>query len=148
MKTAATRRRLCAAFAAALGVSMSVGLTPSSAQSLREIRAQEAEENALDREVAYTESVCGISLSARIDWRSAADWPSSSSLASACDGALGALEAICRNNSGRTKAQRISSFVCAGDGSGASLRGGSLRYGASPGGSGFSETKALLDSSL
>ena len=148
MKNADTGRRVSAAFAAAIGLWMSAGMAPSAAQSLREIRAQEAEENALDREVAYTESVCGISMSARIDWRSAADWPSSSSLASACDGALGALEAICRNNAGRTKAKRINSFVCAGDGSGASLRGGSLRYGASPGDNGFSETKALLDSRL
>lgn len=127
------------------GVLMSAA---ASAQSLREIRARESEESALDREAAYTQSVCGRSLSVTIDWRSAADWPESVSLVASCDGALGALEAFCRNRDGKAKAQRVTRFVCAGDGSGASLRGSELRYGASPGDNGFSATKALLDSEL
>lgn len=118
------------------------------AQSLKEIRSQNAEDSALDREVAYTESVCGTSISASIDWRSAAGWPDGVSIVAPCDGALGALEAICRTKDGKSRAQRISRFICAGDGTGASLRGGALRYGASPGDNGFSETKALLDSEL
>ncbi len=120
----------------------------ASAQSLKEIRARETNEQALEREAAYTRSVCGHSLTATIDWRSAADWPDGVSLAASCDGALGALEAICRNRAGKAKAQRVTRFVCAGDGGGASFRGGVLRYGASPGENGFSETKALLDSAL
>lgn len=120
----------------------------ASAQSLKEIRARETNEQALEREAAYTRSVCGHSLTATIDWRSAANWPDDVSLAASCDGALGALEAICRNRAGKAKAQRVTRFVCAGDGGGASLRGGTLRYGASPGENGFSETKALLDSAL
>lgn len=118
------------------------------AQSLREIRARESEEAALDREASYTQSVCGNSFSASIDWRSAADWPDGVSIAASCDGALGALEAICRNADGKRKAKRISRFVCAGDGAGADLNGGTLRYGASPGDSGFSDTKAVLESGL
>lgn len=113
----------------------------SSAQSLREIRAQEAEERALDREAAFTQSVCGMNFSTSIDWRSVADWPDSASLTDSCDGALGALEAVCREG----RAPRVTRFVCAGDGSGASYRGGTLRYGASPGDNGFSDTKSVLD---
>ncbi len=131
------------AIALSTGILMSV---PVSAQSLKEIRAREAEEQNLDREVAYTESICGTSISALIDWRSAANWPENVSLTSSCDGALGALEAVCRND--RNKARRVTRFVCGGDGSGPSLRGGTLRYGASPGDNGFSSTKALLDSEL
>ena len=117
----------------------------ASAQSLKEARARESEEAALNREAAYTKSVCGTPLRVSIDWRSAADWPDGVSLAAACDGALGALEASCRSNAGKTQAQSIKNFVCAGDGSGPSLRGGVLRFGASPGQNGFAETKALLD---
>lgn len=123
-------------------------LAPAMAQSLKEMRSQNAEDSALDREVAYTESVCGTSIGASIDWRSAASWPDGVSIVASCDGALGALEAICRTKDGKSRAQRITRFVCAGDGSGASLHGGTLRYGASPGDNGFSETKALLDSEL
>jgi len=109
-------------------------------QSLREIRAQEREERALEREAAFTRSVCDMDLDVVIDWRSAANWPDNVSLASACDGALSALEAVCRKG----KAPRVTRFVCAADGSGASLRGGTLRYGASPNGDGFSETRAVI----
>jgi len=120
----------------------------ASAQSLKELRGQESENAALNREAAYTQSVCGNSISASIDWRSAADWPEDVSIAASCDGALGALEAMCRNDASRPKAQRVTRFICAGDGSGASLRGGTLRYGASPGGNGYSDTKALLESTF
>lgn len=121
---------------------------PVAAQSLKEARAQRAENEALKSEAAYTESVCGSSINASIDWRSSSDWPENVSLAKSCDGALGALEAICRNQAGKTKAKKINRFVCSGDGSGPSLRGSTLRYGASPGANGFSATKALLDSEL
>ncbi|MEL6213315.1 MAG: hypothetical protein AAFQ96_06980 [Pseudomonadota bacterium] len=118
------------------------------AQSLKSIRAQQAEESALNSEVAYTNSVCGTSISASIDWSSAGSWPADESLAAACDGALGAVEAVCRASGGKARAARLTRFVCKGDGSGADLSGGELRYGASPGGNGFSETKTLLDSAL
>lgn len=140
-KTINLRRTMAIAIAASIVLSAA-----ASAQSLKEIRAREAEESSLDREVAYTESVCGHSISATIDWRSAANWPEDVSLAVSCDGALGALEAVCRD--GNSEARRITRFVCAGDGSGASLSSGALRYGASPDDNGFSSTKALLDSEL
>jgi hypothetical protein len=120
----------------------------ASAQSLKELRVRDAEEAALDREVAYTQSVCGSSIDASIDWRSAANWPADVSLTLSCDGALGALEAFCRAGDGKSRAQKITRFVCAGDGAGASLRGGTLRYGATPGDNGFIDTKALIDSEL
>lgn len=115
--------------------------SPVSGQSLRDIRAQDAENAALAREAAYTSEVCGRSISARIDWSSARNWPDGQSLAAACDGALGAVEATCR--AGRKTL--VSSFVCAGDGSGPDLSGSTLRYGAEPGGSAFADTKAYLD---
>jgi hypothetical protein len=114
-----------------------------SGASLRDLKAQQSDSDALAREAAYTSEVCGRSITARIDWPSTRDWPSGSNLVAACDGALSAVEAICR--SGRKTLVR--QFVCAGDGSGASLSAGTLRYGAKPGGDGFAETKALLDAS-
>lgn len=120
-----------AAFAAAPG---------SAAQSLRDLRAQEAEERALDREVAYTSEVCGRSIDSSIDWSSAASWSAKESLADACDGALSAVETICRAG----KKNVVRAFVCAGDGSGPSLSGGTLRYGASPGANGYARTLAVI----
>ena len=125
-----------------------LGSTTASAQSLKEARAQRAEEQTLEREAAFTDTVCGTSLKASIDWTSVANWPDTSSLAQSCDGALGALEAICRSADGKRKAKRLTKFVCAGDGSGPSISGATLKYGAEPGKNGFAETKALLEKSL
>lgn len=116
-------------------------------QSLKSLRAQDAEDAALAREVAYTNSVCGANMDARIDWRSAADWPHGESLAEACGKALSALEAVCRGGK-NARAKSLSTFTCAGDGSGPSLSGRSFRYGASPGGGGYSETKSYLEGVL
>lgn len=127
---------LLAAMAASMG---------ADAQSLKALRARDAEEAALSREVGYTNSVCGSSMSTSIDWRSLAGWADGAGLAAACDGALSALEAACRSGRGQTRVQSLTRFVCAGDGSGPSLRGSSFRYGASPGVNGFSETKRYLD---
>jgi len=115
-------------------------------QSLKSIRAQQAESEALESEIAYTNSICGGDITSHIDWSSASSWPEDESLASACDGALSALEAICR--AGADRASSISRFVCSGDGSGASLSGGTLEYGASPGENGFADTKEYLDGTL
>ncbi|MCB2112066.1 MAG: hypothetical protein KDD85_00800 [Parvularculaceae bacterium] len=110
------------------------------AQSLRDLRARDAEERALSREAAYTSKICGRAIDASIDWRSAEQWPEKESLAEACDGALGAVETVCR--AGRTNI--VSSFVCAGDGAGPSLSGTTLRYGASPGRNGYAATLATI----
>jgi hypothetical protein len=115
---------------------------PAGAQSLKELRARQAEEAALAREAAYTSAVCGRTIATRIDWSSARGWPEDESLAAACDGALGALEAACR--AGR---RDVREFVCAGDGSGPTRSGATLRYGAAPQASGFAETKAYLETS-
>lgn len=117
------------------------GAHPASAQSLRDLRAQDADNAALAREAAYTSEVCGRKIPARIDWSSSKSWPADQSLAGACDGALGAVEALCR--AGRKTL--VTSFTCAGDGSGPELSRGALRYGATPGESGFEETRDLLD---
>lgn len=131
------------AIAAALFAASGAG-----AQSLKSLRVQDAEDAALSREIAYTNSVCGADMDARIDWRSAANWPDGESLAEACGGALSALEAVCRAAKGKARASSLSTFTCAGDGSGPSLSGGSFRYGASPGGDSYSDTKSYLDSML
>jgi hypothetical protein len=115
--------------------------TPASGQSLRDIRAEEAENAAIAREASYTSEVCGRTISAGIDWPSAKNWSGGAGLAEACDGALGAVEATCR--AGRKRL--VASFVCAGDGAGPNLSGGTLRYGASRSGNSFAETKSYLD---
>ncbi|MCB2097104.1 MAG: hypothetical protein AB7F91_04430 [Parvularculaceae bacterium] len=125
----------------AVFIALSV-LLPAAAggQSLRDLRAQDAEERALAREAAYTSEVCGRSIEAEIDWSSVRDWPADESLVDACNGALGAVETICR--AGRRNV--VHDFECAGDGSGPSLSGGTLRYGASPGGNGYAATLATI----
>lgn len=120
----------------------------ASAQSLREIRAQEAQEGRLAQEAAYTSSLCRISLQTSIDWRSAANWPDDASLPGKCDGALGAIESFCKSDKGRRRVSRINAFVCAADGSGPSLNGGVLRYGADPDRNGFGETRRYLEGKL
>ncbi len=110
------------------------------AQSLRDLRAQDADARSLAREAAYTSEVCGRPISAGIDWRSVNNWPADESLVDACDGALGAVETICR--AGRKNV--VHQFVCAGDGAGPSLSDKTLRYGASPGGNGYAATLATI----
>jgi len=134
---------------ALIGVTASTMLVPSvMAQSLKSIRAQQAEQEVLDNEVAYTNSVCGGSITAKIDWKSAANWPDGNSLAGACDDALGAVEAICRGAGGKAKSAKIKSFVCKGDSGGVSFSGSTLTFGATPGQNGFADTKAYLDGAL
>lgn len=112
----------------------------ASAQSLKDLRARERENAELARQAAFTSDVCGRPISASIDWASSATWPAGESLAEVCDGALGAVETICRR--GRTNI--VDRFVCAGDGSGADLSGKTLRYGAEPGGNGYATTLAEI----
>ncbi len=123
-------------------------VSPAFAESLSALRAQEAEEAALAKEAQYTSSLCRMPLATSIDWRTVAHWPDNVSLSQTCDGALGAIELLCKSPDGRIRAKRINRFVCAGDGSGPSLKGGTLRYGASPDDNGFAETKAYLESNL
>ena len=139
-------RRRTGALAIGLAVASLVALWPApdtSAQSLKEMRERDDEERALQREADFTGRVCGASISASIDWSTFDDWPADASVVSPCDGALAALEALCRD--GRGTGGAVSSFVCAGDGAGASLSGGELTYGASPGDSGFDDAMAVLD---
>ncbi|HXI87040.1 MAG TPA: hypothetical protein VNH64_06245 [Parvularculaceae bacterium] len=117
-------------------------------QSLKSLRAQESEETALDHQVAYTNSVCGTNIASSIDWPSTASWPENESLVEACDGALGALEAICRADDGKKRAQKLTAFVCAGDGAGPSLHGSTFRYGASPGEDAFSDAMPYIKDAL
>ena len=109
-------------------------------QSLRDLRAQESENKALAREAAYTSEVCGRPIPASIDWSRSKDWPAHESLTEACDGALGAVETICRAG----KKTAVRSFVCSGDSAGPSLSGGVLRYGAAPGVNGYAATLATI----
>lgn len=130
-------------FLAILACAAALSAAPASAQSLKDLRARERESRELDRQAAFTSEICGRTISATIDWSSAADWPDGESLAAVCDGALGAVETICRR--GRTNV--VSRFVCAGDGSGADLSGTTLRYGAAPGGNGYAATLAEIGAS-
>ena len=62
--------------------------------------------------------------------------------ADACDGALSAVETMCRQG----RKDLVRSFTSAGDGSGPRLSGASLRYGAKPGANGYDATLAVLES--
>lgn len=132
--------------------SLSVGLASSfptaSAQSLKERRAQAAEEAALQNEADYTANVCGTSIRATILWSTASTWPEGQSIAKACDGALGAIEAMCRTGREADVQSKIKSFQCLGDGSGPSLRGGTMTYGAAPGTNGYQQTRKYLERQL
>lgn len=134
------RTRLCAVFRLTLASAAALVPGSVSAQSLRDLRAQETEERVLQREVSYTSDVCRRPITASINWSSMKTWPPRESIAGACDGALAAVETICR--AGRRNV--VHHFVCAGDGSGAALSGKTLRYGASPYGNGYAATLAII----
>ena len=144
----ALSRPLARLTALALIAALALSAPASAQRSLKAMRAAESEERDLAGEAAYTNSVCGSDMDARIDWGSVSDWPEGESLVDACDGALGALEAACRSGAGKERIQSLSSFVCAGDGDGPSLSGRTFRYGASPGQSGFEETADYLDAAF
>ena len=111
----------------AAGALLCVGAPAAAAESLREIRAQETQEAALEREAAFTEQLCGISFDTVIDWRSFSGWSEDADVARACDRGLSDIETRCRKG----EAPRITRFVCTGDGSGANYSGGTMTYGAS-----------------
>ncbi len=116
---------------------------------LEEQRIRQAEEQALRGEAAYTSGQCGASISARIDWRRSGNWPNAGrGLARACDGALSAVEALCNSGQADKVRSKIRSFQCSGDGSGPSLSGTTLRFGASPGSNGFGQTRRYLEGAL
>ena len=110
---------------------------------MRDVRAREQYSAELADEAYYTRKVCGNEIRAEVDWASAGDWQAGLLIAE-CDKALGALEAACR--AGDQRAQRITRFLCAGDGAGARLSGGMLRYGADRSFNAFKETQAALSS--
>lgn len=113
---------LLAGFALAFAAGSAVA-----AQSLKAIRAQQAEENMLEDQAGYTQQLCGIRFSVSIDWSSFDHWPQGADVAKACDRGLSEIETDCRNG----ETPRVSRFVCTGDGSGADYSGSTLTYGAS-----------------
>ncbi len=112
---------------AAAGALLCAASPGFAAQSLREMRAQESDEAALQREAAFTEQLCGLSFDVLIDWRSFSGWPQGADIAGACGRGLSDIETRCRKG----EAPRITRFVCTGDGSGAGYSGGTMTYGAS-----------------
>ncbi len=123
-------------------------MAPASAQSLQDKRAQAAEEKSLQREADYTATICGTSIRTTIQWSTAKTWPKDHSIAKACDGALGAVEAMCRTGRAADVQEKIKSFQCLGDGSGPALTGGVFSFGAAPGASGFRASLAYLERQL
>ncbi len=118
-------RAFCALFA---GVMLAGAASSALAmQSLRAIRAQQADERMLEDQASYTQQLCGIQFDVSIDWSSFDDWPEGSDVAKACDRGLSEIETECRNGA----APRVTRFICTGDGSGADYSGSTLVYGAS-----------------
>lgn len=141
MRSRSIANGVCGWFAAtAIMLGAPIFMVGASAQSLKALRSQSIEEGALQNEAAYTAKQCGDALTASIDWTASGSWPEDQSLAHACDGALSAIEAVCR----RPDAPSIKSFICAGDGRGAELSGSRLRYGAGTGRDAYQETLRTL----
>ncbi len=116
---------------------------------LSEQRVRQAEERQLQQEVAFTSNQCGTAIRASINWGASSSWPNAGKgIAKACDGALSAVEAICRSGDANKVKSKIRSFQCSGNGSGPSLSGSTLRYGARPGSNGFSQTRSYLERAL
>ncbi len=137
------RRVIAAALAGA--ALFSAGAEAQPPLSLKETRTQAAEADALGREVAYTNSVCGLSMTAAVDWPTASAWPEIADLVSQCDRALGAVETLCRAGPKKPQIANLDRFVCAGDGAGPSIRGRTFRFGAAPGVDSFERTRAFLE---
>ena len=133
---------------ASLAFSLAVSLPTASAESLKERRAQAAEEASLQNEANYTANICGTAIRATILWSTTTTWPANQSIAKACDGALGAIEAMCRTGREADVQAKVKSFQCLGDGSGPSLKGGTMTYGATPGTNGFQQTRNYLERQL
>lgn len=122
----AAGKAICALLAGA--AFSGIAASALSAQPLREIRAQRAEESALQDEAAYTMQLCKIEFAVAIDWPSFGHWPEGANVAAACDRGLSEIENECRKGA----APRLTRFVCTGNGTGADYRGSTLTYGASP----------------
>lgn len=133
-------RALLAAFVLTL-----CAIDVAGAQSLKAARAKDAEFSRLSQEASYTNKMCDASFSARIDWAASRNWPPAISLAEACNGALGAIEAMCRSKEGKAQAGRIAVFTCAGDGRGPVFAGGEMRFGANPRGDSYASMTRFLE---
>ncbi|MEM9168887.1 MAG: hypothetical protein AAGC56_04485 [Pseudomonadota bacterium] len=142
------KRRTVRAFMLA-SAALVAGAAPAAGQSLKSMRDQAAAESLLADEIGYTNTVCGAAIALEIDWSSLSGWPSDGqALARACGGALSAIEAVCHGGGAARVARGIDTFVCAGDGAGAAFGAGALTFGASPGETGYDETRALLEDAL
>jgi len=97
---------------------LGIGLSPASAQTLREKRLQQEQDAALDEEAKFTSDICKTRISASIDWASfkARDGRLRGAYARDCDKALSAIERICREDGGRRKVKRGISRVKCGAG--------------------------------
>ena len=116
----------------ALAVALGAGLSPASAQTLREKRLMQEQDAALAEEAKFTSEICKTHISASIDWASfmARDERLRGSYARDCDQALAAIEQICRQDGGRRKVKdKIKSVRCgAGKRRRVVLDGGRLLY--------------------
>ncbi len=109
-----------------------VGPAIGTAQSLKERKAQMGQEEALASEVAYTNQVCGSSISASVDWQSFsnADLEAEQGLSGSCDAALSAIENLCANEQNQEAIRnQVDQVVCSkGSSRGVTLRQGTLMF--------------------
>ena len=118
-------------------------------KTLGELRIRQAEERLLSEEAAFTSSQCQTNIAARINWSRSSSWPGGGKgIAKSCDAALSAVEAVCRGGKAAQVREKVKTFECSGDGSGPSLQGTTLKFGAQPGSNGFDATRAYLDGKL
>lgn len=90
--------------------------TAASASSLKEQRYREAQNAAFDREVEYTNKLCGSSITARIDWDTLSPLATdiNRNLYTQCGAALSAIERMCLCGGSDRVRDHIAALVCTG----------------------------------
>ena len=93
-----------------------LGIAAGQAQSLKERKVQQGEEQSLAEEIAYTNQVCKSDIHASVDWQSfsVTDLETGKLPSGSCDAALGAIESLCTDQSGQQVVrQKVNRVVCA-----------------------------------
>ena len=118
-------------FVLAVMLSVSFG-QDAQAQSLKQRKQLQSQEQALQQEVDYTNQVCQSNISAEVDWQSfdAYAAPDMDGVTVSCDAALSALESLCGDQLSQQAIQeRVDQVLCTkGESRDIALTEGTLMY--------------------
>ena len=111
-----------------VGLALALVSGGGQAQTLKERKAQQKQSAALQSEVAYTNKICGSTISAEVDWARYAGPVGEAT--NSCDAALSALESLCADQLSQEEIQRrVDQVVCTkGDDREVSLKKGTLTF--------------------